>query len=105
MGEAATLPCRPADTCCRGDGGARPGVPRPETPLAPLGAIPEADDDTFMEGRIPTLRTRGSAGLLADNFLDIAHFPFVHAGTFGTDEATAVAQSRWPATTGRSRSP
>ena len=63
----------------------------PESPLAPLGAIPEADDDTFMEGRLPTLRTRGSAGLLADNFLDIAHFPFVHAGTFGTDEATEVA--------------
>jgi vanillate O-demethylase monooxygenase subunit len=37
------------------------------------------------------LRARGSAGLLADNFLDMAHFPFVHAGTFGTDEAAEVA--------------
>ena len=44
-----------------------------------------------MEGLLPTLRARGSAGLLADNFLDIAHFPFVHAGTFGTDEAAEVA--------------
>jgi vanillate O-demethylase monooxygenase subunit len=63
----------------------------PEAPIAPLGTIPEADDETFMEGLLPTLRARGSAGLLADNFLDIAHFPFVHAGTFGTDEAAKVA--------------
>jgi vanillate O-demethylase monooxygenase subunit len=62
----------------------------PEQPLTPLGKIPEADDTSFLEGRLPTLRARGSAGLLADNFLDIAHFPFVHAGTFGTDEAAAV---------------
>jgi phenylpropionate dioxygenase-like ring-hydroxylating dioxygenase large terminal subunit len=62
----------------------------PEPPLAPLGTIPEADDEAFMEGLLPTLRARGSAGLLADNFLDIAHFPFVHTGTFGTDEAAEV---------------
>ena len=63
----------------------------PEPPLTPLGVIPEAEDATFMEGLLPTLQVRGSAGLLADNFLDIAHFPFVHTGTFGTDEAAAVA--------------
>ena len=44
-----------------------------------------------MEGPLPTFRARGSAGLLADNFLDIAHFPFVHAGTFGAEEAAEVA--------------
>ena len=27
-----------------------------------------------------------SAGILADNFLDAAHFPFLHAGTFGADD-------------------
>jgi vanillate O-demethylase monooxygenase subunit len=64
----------------------------PEPPIAPLGTIPEADDATFLEGMLPTLRARASAGLLADNFLDIAHFAFVHSGTFGTDEATEVAQ-------------
>ncbi len=63
----------------------------PEPPLAPLGTIAEADDPAFMAGLLPTLRARGSAGLLADNFLDIAHFPFVHAGTFGTEEAAEVA--------------
>jgi phenylpropionate dioxygenase-like ring-hydroxylating dioxygenase large terminal subunit len=38
------------------------------------------------------LAARASAGLLADNFLDVAHFPFVHAGTFGADEAAEVPQ-------------
>lgn len=64
----------------------------PEEPIAPLGSIPEADDPSFDAGELPTLVTRGSAGLLADNFLDVAHFPFVHAGTFGADEAAEVPQ-------------
>ncbi len=72
----------------------------PEDPITPLGVIPEAGDPSFMEGALPTVRTRGSAGLLADNFLDVAHFPFVHAGTFGADEAAevtpfAVARDGW----------
>jgi phenylpropionate dioxygenase-like ring-hydroxylating dioxygenase large terminal subunit len=64
----------------------------PEEPMAPLGAIPEADDPSFEAGELPTLGARASAGLLADNFLDVAHFPFVHAGTFGADEAAEVPQ-------------
>jgi phenylpropionate dioxygenase-like ring-hydroxylating dioxygenase large terminal subunit len=64
----------------------------PEEPIAPLGSIPEADDATFLAGELPTMETRGSAGLLADNFLDVAHFPFVHSGTFGADEAAEVPQ-------------
>ena len=64
----------------------------PEEPLAPLGSIPEADDPSFEVGELPTLVARASAGLLADNFLDVAHFPFVHAGTFGADEAAEVPQ-------------
>ena len=72
----------------------------PEEPIAPLGSIPEAADPSFAEGILPTFTTRGSAGLLADNFLDVAHFPFVHAGTFGADEAAevppyAVARDDW----------
>jgi phenylpropionate dioxygenase-like ring-hydroxylating dioxygenase large terminal subunit len=62
----------------------------PEDPIAPLGSIPEAEDPSFAAGELPTLETRGSAGLLADNFLDVAHFPFVHAGTFGAGEAAEV---------------
>jgi vanillate O-demethylase monooxygenase subunit len=64
----------------------------PEEPIAPLGSIPEADDPSFEVGELPTLVARASAGLLADNFLDVAHFPFVHAGTFGADEAAEVPQ-------------
>ena len=64
----------------------------PEEPMVPLGSIPEAEDPSFETGELPTLVARASAGLLADNFLDVAHFPFVHAGTFGADEAAEVPQ-------------
>jgi vanillate O-demethylase monooxygenase subunit len=72
----------------------------PEEPIAPLGSIPEAADPSFEVGELPTLAARASAGLLADNFLDVAHFPFVHAGTFGAGEAAevpqyAVARDEW----------
>jgi len=62
----------------------------PEDPIAPLGRVHEADDPAFVAAELPTLPARASAGLLADNFLDVAHFPFVHAGTFGADEAAEV---------------
>ncbi len=62
----------------------------PDEPVAALGTVPEADDLSFAAGELPTLRARGSAGLLADNFLDLAHFPFVHSATFGADEASLV---------------
>lgn len=40
-------------------------------------------NDTFVAG---PYTTPVSAGVLADNFLDSAHFPFLHAGTFGADD-------------------
>ena len=46
----------------------------------------EADDDRFLAGELPVVAARAAAGLLADNFLDLAHFPFVHAATFGAEE-------------------
>jgi vanillate O-demethylase monooxygenase subunit len=61
-----------------------------ETPLTPAPTISVQDDESFMRGDLPVLHTRGCAGLLADNFLDMAHFPFVHASTFGADEAREV---------------
>ena len=39
---------------------------------------------------LPDVVIACSAGQFVDNFLDIAHFPVVHAGTFGADEATEV---------------
>lgn len=58
----------------------------PAEPLSPLGTVPEADDPAFLRGDLPVISARASAGLLADNFLDMAHFPFVHAATFGAEE-------------------
>ena len=43
-----------------------------------------------MRGDLEVMVTRSNAGLLADNFLDMTHFAFVHVGTFGACEATRV---------------
>lgn len=62
----------------------------PAEPVTTVPDLVEADDPSFMAGDLPVITTRGSAALLTDNFLDMAHFPFVHAGTFGAGEATEV---------------
>lgn len=62
----------------------------PEAPLADLPHVAEADDPSFMVGDLPELSVRGCAALYADNFLDMAHFPFVHRGTFGAEQAAEV---------------
>lgn len=62
----------------------------PELSLTPLPKIAAACDPAFQQGDLPVIESRASAGLLADNFLDMGHFPFVHAGTFGADEAREV---------------
>lgn len=58
----------------------------PADPLAPLPAFPEWDDAAFTTARSEVIRTRAGAGQLIDNFLDAAHFPYVHQGSFGTDD-------------------
>ncbi len=63
----------------------------PEAPLHALPTMVEANDANFMVGDLPELRVRGCAALYADNFLDMAHFPFVHRGTFGAQEAAEVS--------------
>jgi len=62
----------------------------PDEPLTPAPTIASAEDPAFERGDLPVIETRASAGLLADNFLDMAHFPFVHVGTFGAGEAREV---------------
>jgi len=62
----------------------------PEDPLTPLPRIDAAYDPAFQRGDLPVVESRANAGLLADNFLDMAHFPFVHAGTFGAGEVREV---------------
>jgi len=39
---------------------------------------------------LDVVATTAAAGLLADNFLDTAHLPFVHAATIGADEGALV---------------
>jgi vanillate O-demethylase monooxygenase subunit len=62
----------------------------PEPPVTELLDLSVADDDTFVHGALHTTRARVGAGLMIDNFLDQAHFPFVHAATIGTDDAREV---------------
>jgi vanillate O-demethylase monooxygenase subunit len=63
-------------------------------PITEPPTIAAASDPTYDLGDLPVLEVRAGAALLADNFLDVAHFPFVHAGTFGADEAREVPQYR-----------
>lgn len=53
-------------------------------------------NDGFVSG---PFTTPVSAGVLADNFLDAAHFPFLHAATFGADDdgrpTLDVARDGW----------
>jgi phenylpropionate dioxygenase-like ring-hydroxylating dioxygenase large terminal subunit len=62
----------------------------PEEPLTELLDLPYASDDSFVHGALVPIRARVGAGLMIDNFLDQAHFPFVHAATIGTDDARIV---------------
>ncbi len=62
----------------------------PEEPLTELLDVPEAADPAFMHGALDPIAARVGAGLMLDNFLDMAHFPFVHAATIGTPESEVV---------------
>lgn len=66
----------------------------PEEPAPGVGLpeIAEAGKPEFLMGELPVMRARASVGLLADNFLDTAHFPYVHAATFGAEEEKVVGR-------------
>ncbi len=51
----------------------------------------EWDDPSFDRAWTAPRRTPAGAGQLTDNFLDAAHFPYVHASTFGVAESAFVA--------------
>ncbi len=62
-------------------------------PGDPVGAIPTiaADDDpAFRRINSGIQRWHTSVTRMTDNFLDIAHFPWVHRGTFGIDATRVV---------------
>jgi phenylpropionate dioxygenase-like ring-hydroxylating dioxygenase large terminal subunit len=62
----------------------------PQKPLGERHPFPEWDDPAFDRAMSRVVRTPASAPLLVDNFLDAAHFPFVHSASFGVDEASEV---------------
>ncbi|WP_438803173.1 Rieske 2Fe-2S domain-containing protein [Frankia gtarii] len=66
----------------------------PAEPFTDLIEIPEADEAGFDSVWLEPSRSSACAGLLADNFLDTAHFPFVHADTIGAGEDTIVGPYR-----------
>jgi phenylpropionate dioxygenase-like ring-hydroxylating dioxygenase large terminal subunit len=55
-----------------------PGEPEADIPL-----VAEDSDSGFRRINTPVEEWDVSATRMVDNFLDIAHFPFVHRGTFG----------------------
>ncbi len=59
----------------------------------PANGIPEIsheDDAAFRRINSPVKTWKVSATRMTDNFLDIAHFPWVHRGTFGSSQRTLV---------------
>lgn len=62
-----------------------PGSPRGDVPV-----IAVDDDPAYRRINTGVARWRTSALRMTDNFLDIAHFPWVHAGTFGRQDQTEV---------------
>ena len=54
----------------------------PQEPLDPFPELPEMADPEFVVGTVRR-STRVSAGVLTDNFLDVTHFSYLHADTFG----------------------
>jgi len=63
----------------------------PREPRIDLFDDPDTEDLAYVGAWLPPSRTKVPAGVVADNFLDVAHFPFVHAGTFGAGERKEVA--------------
>jgi vanillate O-demethylase monooxygenase subunit len=62
----------------------------PEEPSAELPEFGWFDEEAYDSAMTTIVRTPVSAAQLVDNFLDAAHFPFVHPASFGVDEASEV---------------
>lgn len=86
LGAGATLPTRASLTAVAT--AQRYGLVwlAPAEPRHPLPVVAEWDDPTLRRVWLPVVDIRAGAAQFVDNFLDFAHFPFVHAGTFGNDE-------------------
>jgi hypothetical protein len=62
----------------------------PDEDDAPMLEVPEWGEPGIVVAWLPVLTTRVGSAQLLDNFLDFSHFPFVHAGTFGSGEDTTI---------------
>ena len=62
----------------------------PDEPITDILTIPEWDDPTLDKVWVPPVDVAAGAAQIVDNFLDFAHFPYVHAGTFGSDKDRLV---------------
>ena len=58
----------------------------PDAPVTDIINISEWNDATLRHVWLPPLTINAAAAQFIDNFLDFGHFPFVHAGTFGSGE-------------------
>lgn len=76
----------------------------PDDPVCDLPSFDEWDDPSFDRAWNDPRRTTAGAGQLCDNFLDAAHLPTVHTGTFGVPdkpyiEPSGVDTGEWTAST------
>ncbi len=61
-----------------------------DAPVTAIPDLPEWDMARFGRSDVPTQSWNASAAQMADNFLDVAHFPFTHIGTIGDPNDTTV---------------
>ncbi len=62
----------------------------PLGPVGPLPEVPEWDDPAYTVVTMPVQRWYASAAQMADNFLDVAHFPFTHPASIGDPDDREV---------------
>ena len=65
------------------------------TPEKDVFTIDEADEADRRYVPCGWMTLRSSPGRVVENFLDMAHFPFVHTGILGGEAATEVARYTW----------
>ncbi|MFV0308530.1 MAG: Rieske 2Fe-2S domain-containing protein [Desertimonas sp.] len=61
-----------------------------DEPLTDLLDVDEHDDASFVRVTLDPADWTAGAAQMVDNFLDVAHFPFTHLGTFGDPDDTVV---------------
>lgn len=63
-----------------------------DEPVAPIPSFPEFDDASFGRAVMPRQEWNAGAAQMADNFLDVAHFPFTHTATIGDPDDRIVGE-------------